>query len=402
MKTKILILGIVVLFLFASVSAAQTDIYNQPDRYFIKSNDASVKVLCGVHHQFGEGFTADLNKGQLIQLEKQGIEYRTVEMYEFTAKPTCGDGIATRKEQCGEPGLEECSEGLACFKCECVEPITRQRYPDNQIPYGISMVNGGTGGAGVTVAVLDSGANAHPDFRYTIDRSVSVIDHPVKIVTSYADVLGHGTHVIGTVGATGGADNLGIYGVAPDTNLWMVRVGVSGAYADDLAKGIYYATDEGANIITMSLGGLVSDSIIYDAIKYAYANGVLIIASAGNGGEENETVSYPAAYEEVIGVGAIDENQQIASFSSRGAEVELVAPGVDVESTAGGMDVMIFGKWYVYHSGTSMAAPHIAGLSAKLWQGNAQDTRTYLQSIAVDLGDEGRDNLYGFGVPIAP
>ena len=404
MKTKILILGIVVLFLFASVSAVQTD------RYLIKSDNAYIKGLYGVHHEFDEGFTANLHKGQLIQLEKQGIEFRKVEMYQFTDKPICGDGIIQPSEKCGEEGLANCSDGYVCSStCKCVaddseepeEPI-RTQFPDNQIPYGVSMINGGFGGDGVNVAVLDSGAMPHPDFVAHRIMCVDTSAHPVKVTDTCSDDLGHGTHVMGTVGAYGGEDGLGIYGVAPESNLMMVKVGSFGALADDLAEGIYYATDNGANIITMSLGGLVSDPLIYDAIKYAYANGVLIIASAGNGGEYNDTVSYPARYEEVIAVGAIDENKELAFFSSRGAEVELVAPGVNIESTAGGMDLFITRSWYVYKSGTSMSAPHIAGLAAKVWKGNAQDTRAYLQSIAIDLGDEGRDNLYGFGVPIAP
>ena len=404
---KFAIIGIVVLLLAAPVIAKTLE---SEDRYLIESDSQNLKDEFGVRHEFKQGFTANLNKGQLMKLEKQGIEFRKVEMYEFTDKPMCGDGIIQPSEKCGEEGLAECSTGYVCSStCKCVadsseepeEPI-RTQFPDNQIPYGVSMINGGIGGDGINVAVLDSGAMPHPDFVAHRITCVDTSAHPNKIVDTCMDDLGHGTHVMGTVGAYGGQDGLGIYGVVPEANLMMVKVGSFGAYADDLAEGIYYATDTGANIITMSLGSITSDPLIYDAIKYASANGVLIIASAGNGGEYNDTVSYPAAYDEVIAVGAIDENQELAFFSSRGAEVELVAPGVDIESTAGGMDLFISRKWYVYHSGTSMAAPHIAGLAAKVWQGNAPDTRAYLQSIAVDLGDEGRDNLYGFGVPIAP
>jgi len=401
---KIAILGIVALLLLAPVIAGT----QESNRYLIKSNNGYLKGLFGVQHEFKQGFTTDLTQGQLITLKKFGVEIEKVQMYAFTGLAVCGDGIIHPSEKCGEEGAKGCSDGFVCQECRCVkdkseepEPEPIRQVPDNQIPYGIAMVNGGSGGAGINVAVLDSGvARGHPDLDIKLCADAS--SHPKRVEEgTCADNIGHGTHVSGTIGANGGEDGLGIYGVAPESNLWMIKVGDGGIYADDLAEGIYYATDKGANIISMSLGGNESDQLVYDAVKYAYDNGVLIIAAAGNGGEYNDSVSYPARYPEVVSVSAIDSNKEIAFFSTTGAEVELTAPGVDVESTAGGMDYFVTRKWYSYHSGTSMATPHISGLAAKVWQGNAQDTRTYLHTIAEDLYTEGRDNLTGFGLPIA-
>ena len=156
----------------------------------------------------------------------------------------------------------------------------------------------------------------------------------------------------------------------------------------------------------MSLGGNTQSSLIRDAIDRAVNNGVLVVAAAGNDGPAEGSIDYPGANVNVIAVGAIDSNEDVPSWSSRGInngdyiieerEVEFGAPGVSVEST-----------WkdgcYNTISGTSMATPHVAGLAAKLWQGSASATRDYLQELAKnhDLYTPGDDTATGFGLPIA-
>jgi subtilisin len=220
------------------------------------------------------------------------------------------------------------------------------------------------------------------------------------------DVTGHGTHVAGTIAAYGGSDGKGIYGVAPEAKLMAIKVcGPGGCWCDDIAVGIRYATDNGANIISMSLGGDTQSSLIRDAIDHAVNNGVLVVAAAGNDGPEYDSIDYPGANVNVIAVGAIDSNENVPGFSSRGIndgddiieerEVEFGAPGVSVEST-----------WkdgcYNTIEGTSMATPHVAGLAAKLWQGSASTTRDYLHTVAKDIWEDGDDTATGFGLPIAP
>ena len=132
----------------------------------------------------------------------------------------------------------------------------------------------------------------------------------------------------------------------------------------------------------------------------------MVVAAAGNDGPVDGSIDYPGANAKVIAVGAIDSDENVASWSSRGTndgdyiieerEVELAAPGVFVEST-------YKDGCYTSMSGTSMATPHVAGLAAKLWQDNADDTRTYLQNLAKlhDLHTVGDDTATGFGLPIA-
>ncbi|MBI4738052.1 S8 family serine peptidase, partial [Candidatus Woesearchaeota archaeon] len=216
-------------------------------------------------------------------------------------------------------------------------------------------------------------------------------------------------HVSGTIAANGGADGKGIFGVAPQANLWMVKVcGAGGScWSDDIATAIRYAADQGTNVISMSLGSNSESTLIRDAITYAVDKGVLVVAAAGNDGPEDGSIDWPGANAAVVAVGAIDSAEAVASWSSRGVndgdyvkearEVEFGAPGVSVLST-----------WsngcYATLSGTSMATPHVSGLAAKLWQGSAAATRQYLQDMAKlhDLHTAGDDTATGFGLPVSP
>jgi subtilisin family serine protease len=126
----------------------------------------------------------------------------------------------------------------------------------------------------------------------------------------------------------------------------------------DIAQGIVYAADNGAHIINISAGGAAPSRALQDAVDYARARGALVVAAAGNDGGD---VLYPAACEHVLTVAATDQNDARASFSNHGPQVDVAAPGVDIYSTwpwVGG---------YFTQSGTSMAAPHVAGLAALVW-----------------------------------
>ena len=224
------------------------------------------------------------------------------------------------------------------------------------------------------------------------------------------DKNGHGTHVSGIIAADSGSDGLGIYGVAPAVNLHAYQVcSANGScWADDIAMGIRTAADNKANIINLSLGSDSQSSLITDAIAYAVNNGVLVVAAAGNDGPYVGSVDYPAASNKVIAVGALDVNKVISDWSSRGinsqttaylvedGDIEFAAPGVSVESTwkDGG---------YAILSGTSMAAPHISGLAAKLWQKDAlapaDATRDLLRKFSTDLLPLGDDDDSGWGIP---
>ena len=391
-----LVLGVMLATAGIVVAAGTGKAGDENSRYLVKSNNSVLKMMYGVRHNFDSGFTTNLTQGQLKVLEKFGVETEEVVMYHILVPPgACSPWPECRNEE-PEPEPEPC------------KPSVRK-------PWGIERVNGGSGGAGVNVAVLDSGV-----YKEHLDLDVKLCKDATKrrIKDGCLDVDGHGTHVAGTIAANGGSDGEGIFGVAPEANLWVIKVcGPTGCWTDDIAAGIRYATDNGANIISMSLGGSVESSLIREAIDHAIEGDVLVIAAAGNYhpiyNPEN-VIQYPAANPDVVAVAAFDELDNIADFSSRGLndndwmieerEIEFAAPGVEIEST-----------WndgcYNTISGTSMATPHIAGIAARDWKiGGAIETRTYLQGLAeqytedtingYDYGLTGDDIEAGFGLPI--
>ncbi len=365
-------------------------------RYLIKSNNGVLKMMYGINHNFDNGFTTDLTKGQLRALEILGVEIEEVPLYHILGKPTCNNNGICEPESGENPSCADCKNGDE----EPTPPEERACYPSEQTPWGIDLVNGGSGGEGINVAVLDTGV-----YKEHLDLDVKLCKDATKrgIRNGCADKDGHGTHVAGTIAANGGEDGLGILGVAPDANLLIIKVcGPSGCWTDDIAAAIDYAAGQGANIISMSFGGNTQSDLIKDVIDRN--PDVLYVAAAGNDGPAKGSIDYPGAYVKVIAVGAIDSAENVPDFSSRGIndgdyiieekEVEFAAPGVAVEST-------YKDGCYITWQGTSMSTPHIAGLAAKLWQGDAADTRTYLQGIAKDIWTAGDDTATGFGLPVA-
>ena len=370
--------------------------------YYIESDSPALKALLGVNHEFNGVFSTELGSVKLGLLEVLKIKTERVQIYQITDRPVCNDGICQGNEPKTCP--QDCSADPG------PEP-ERSCYPDEEIPWGINMVNGGSGGSGIMVAVLDTGVDTdHPDLVDNIEFCETTVTHFVPDAKDGEDKHGHGTHVAGTILANAGSDGLGIYGVAPEASLMAVKVcdRKGFCYGDDMATGIRYAIDSGANIISMSIGSDKPDFQVLSAIDDAVTAGILVVASAGNDGSAEGSIDYPGAYVKVIAVGAIDSTETVPYWSSRGVndgdysieerEVEFGAPGVAVESTNNN-------GCYAYMSGTSMSAPHISGLAAKLWTiagGNATAVRNHLQSIARDLHLSGDDTATGFGLPIAP
>lgn len=165
-------------------------------------------------------------------------------------------------------------------------------------------------------------------------------------------------------------------------------------FGSTLIGAAQQCVDAGSNVISMSLGGPISNPIERDFFRRIYEEqNILVIAAAGNGGTSQSF--YPASYDSVMSVAAIDENKQRASFSQRNSQVEISGPGVRVLSTE-------TGGGYVAYSGTSMACPHVAGVAALVWSHATDLTsiqmRMVLRETAEDLGDAGLDNLYGYGL----
>ena len=247
-----------------------------------------------------------------------------------------------------------------------------------------------TRGAGVTIAVVDTGVDAtHPDLAGRLVTGFNAIDGS----SDSTDDNGHGTRMAGIASAVG-FNGVGVVGVAPEAAVMPVKsLGAtgSGTYAD-IARGIVYAVDHGARVINLSLGGQVSSSTLSDAVAYAIERGVVLVAAAGNFGVQ--APSYPAAYTDVIAVGATDEQDVRAAFSSYGAWLDLVAPGVDILTTN-------LGGGYADSSGTSPAAPFVSAAAALVLAINPALQPHQVASVLAltddDLGTPGFDPLYGWG-----
>lgn len=256
----------------------------------------------------------------------------------------------------------------------------------------------------IKVGIIDTGiSNTHPDLLANIKGGVNTIN-PRR---NWNDDNGHGSHVAGIVAALD--NNIGVIGVGPAIDLYAIKVlGASGSgYLSDVIEGIQWAIANKMQVINMSLGTTSNIQSLHDAVIAAKNAGIVVVAAAGNSGSStngSSTVTYPAAYPEAIAVSATDQNDVIASWSSRGPELDLAAPGVDIYSTYKQTS-------YATLSGTSMAAPHVAGTAALVLNTpvGSYDANTNgkwdpdevlkeLQDGAVDLGAAGFDNLYGWGL----
>jgi thermitase len=268
-----------------------------------------------------------------------------------------------------------------------------------------------TGRPEVVVAVLDTGVDiTHPDLADNLwtnpgeipangldDDGNGFVDdvHGWDFAdddNDPADDYGHGTHVAGIVAARIN-NSVGIAGMAGGATIMPLDVfhGGIGAYAD-LIQAIVYAADNGAQVINMSLGALSYARGEEAAVDYAWARDVVLVAAAGN--EASDALFYPAAHAHVIGVAATTAADERASFSSYGPFVAVSAPGASIYST-------LPRATYGYLSGTSMAAPHVAGLAALIRSFNPSlrndEVRSLIESTADDLGAPGRDDYFGFG-----
>ena len=249
------------------------------------------------------------------------------------------------------------------------------------------------------VAVIDSGINGqHPDL---VGRTVwghDFVSNTGIVTGAASDDNGHGSLVAGIIAAQ--ANNTeGIAGVAWNSKVMPVKVLDSAGQGTDsnIIKGINFAVDHGAKVINLSLGGPGDNPALHDAVTYAVGKGAVVVVAAGNSGADEP--EYPAAYPESIAVGATDTSGRITDFSTHGTWVDVAAPGWDILST-GTPDAQ--GNIYYYDSGTSFAAPIVAGIAALIKGQNAALTPAQvaarLRSTARDAGPRGIDPFYGAGV----
>jgi subtilisin len=398
--------------MFATAAFGQQTNSEESYRVLIQgpaSDKAKAKVSYGVRWDFeGKGFTTTVNAKQYqALLHNKNLTIERIPELQFI----------TDVDSAAKPGG------------------TAGSGPSDRTPWGIQAIYNDTaiaqtaGGSGIKVAVLDTGVNvSHADLANNVEQCKDFSQNKTSLVEgSCADGNGHGTHVSGTVLADGGSNGQGIYGVAPDAKLWSYKVlnNRGSGYSDDIAAAIRKAADEATRtesrvIISMSLGSSSKDSLISNAVDYAYGKGVLVVAAAGNDGPTSNTIGYPGALANAVAVAALEDVQEngtyrVADFSSRGnpntdadyviqeRDIEVSAPGRAIESTwkDGGYNTI---------SGTSMATPHVSGLAAKLWAVNSSwsnvQLRTDLQNRAQDYDIKGGsgssigdDYASGFGFP---
>jgi len=255
-------------------------------------------------------------------------------------------------------------------------------------------------GHGVTVAVLDTGVSPHGE------------DTPVNLINGYdfhsedndsTDYDGHGTHVAGTI-AQASNNGRGTAGMAPDATILAVRVLGNGGSTYDIAQGIRYAVNQGADVINMSLTAGNTDSM-RRALDYAHDNDVVVVAASGNEGQSY--VGFPANYDTVLGVGAALYDKTDTSYSNGGTGLDVVAPGgsgYDQNGDGYQDGILQEAVWgtsrnYLYFQGTSMASPHVAGLAALLISAGADpaDVPDLIRDTAQDQKEAGWDTYTGYG-----
>ena len=265
------------------------------------------------------------------------------------------------------------------------------RGKQSKSPYGVDMIKAkslwgeGTQGEGIKIAVIDSGCDInHESLKSNIIGVRNFTDEDGKNQNIVIDRVGHGTHVVGTIAANGN-DNT-ILGVAPKAGIYVLKAidKTGSGKLSWVVNAIYYAISQKVDIISMSLGMPQSTDKLEKAVKEAVNSGISVVCAAGNEGDGNVNdfeYSYPAAYEEVISVGAVDKKSIPANFSNANLNIDVVAPGVDILSTYPNNQFAIL-------SGTSMATPHVSGSLALLknwskeeFKRDLNETELYAQLI---------------------
>ncbi|NMO94813.1 S8 family peptidase [Paenibacillus lemnae] len=246
------------------------------------------------------------------------------------------------------------------------------------------------GSEDVVIAVIDTGIDLdHTDLRGQTVNGYNVVnpdDRPM-------DDVGHGTHVAGIISALVN-NGEGVAGMSWYNKIMPIKAldssGSGTTYA--VAEGIIWAADHGAKVINMSLGNYADSQFLHDAVKYAYDRDVLLVAASGN--DNTERPGFPAAYPEVLAVGATNSDLTRAEYSNYGDYIDVTAPGTNIASTYPG-------NQYAALSGTSMASPHVAAMAGLIRSLNPDLTNREVMDImishALDLGDKGKDKYFGNG-----
>ena len=251
-------------------------------------------------------------------------------------------------------------------------------------------------GEGITVAVIDTGVSIVPDLQET--EFVEGYDF-VNDRSNAEDDNGHGTHVAGTI-AQSTNNNYGVAGIAYKAKIMPLKVlsGTGGGTVADIAEAIRFAVDNKADVINMSLGGGGETQVMKEAIEYAYSKGVVIVAAAGNA--DDNSAAYPARFPHVIGVSAVDASGNKAPYSNFGAGIDIAAPGGSdtgkivqetIDPAQGGEPA------FLGFQGTSMAAPHVAGVVALIKAAGIKEPNAVLEVLQQSARKINDDPFNHFG-----
>lgn len=271
-----------------------------------------------------------------------------------------------------------------------------------KIDYGLNLIDAmkmwsDTKGENIKIGILDTGIDyRHDDIKHAIFGGVNFTTNSTG---DYMDRCGHGTFCAGLIAAE--ANGFGIVGVAPRAQIFAVKVlnDRSQGTLNWLLRGIDWCIRNEMDIISMSLGFDKDYPKLHNVIRDAYNKGIVMIAAVGNNKFEPDA-EYPARYDETIAVTAIDDRKHIAKFATTGSKVEIAAPGVSITST-------YLRNQYAIGSGTSFSTPLISGsialIQSKFLKENGrkmtnEEVKQFIRQHCDDLGDKGRDNIYGYGM----
>lgn len=402
-RNKVLLLGTLGFFALSSTAVAVAAAVQDPDLVTAEdvaaidpSDDSTSRYIISYKETKTGRFQAGVEAGHSFSAQKADSLLRKHKVKPIKHLDSVNSSVAELnprqlKAMLADPLVKYIETDPKRYLYDVITPMAQST------PYGISMVQADqvsdANAANTKVCIIDTG--------YSLNHT----DLPNSGVSGYAftghgnwssDGNGHGTHVAGTMVALN--NNNGVVGVLPSAqaDVHIVKIfndAGNWTYASDLVEGIQSCQQAGAKVVNMSLGGGSASQTEQTAMNNFYAGGMLLIAAAGNDG--NTSLSYPASYDAVVSVAAVDSNRNLANFSQRNAQVELSGPGVAVNSTwnNGGYNSI---------SGTSMASPHVAGVAALVWSNHPQCTapqiRSALNATAQDRGTAGRDNSFGFGI----
>lgn len=241
----------------------------------------------------------------------------------------------------------------------------------------------------VKIALLDSGV----DYQDGIDvkERVNLINDGEEFSPILEDASNHGTSIASVIAGKGSQ----VQGVNKDVELYSARIldDEKQAPISRVIEGIYWAIDKGVNIISISFGTSQYSEALKQAIDDANAKGILVVAAAGNQGEKGtDNVEYPAAFDHVMAVGSVDSKATVSDFSSKGKEIDVVAPGEAIRATGAFGETMIT-------SGTSMAVPHVVGVASRLWQKDLSKSNEFIKELVEESAKPlGNQESYGNGL----